>query len=158
MAQNSDAVMTAFMPVTIANIAIEVDADVVQIPDGELYEYGIMCRAQEASSAVEGYLLSVGATHARIGVFRTGGVYQELTPWRDILTETSGSRRLAAVCDGERIALYVDGELVAETSDVGLGGKTVGLFAVSYGTDPVGVHFDDLRLVHPTVLDGNNER
>ena len=119
VARNKDAAVIGFMPIAVANLAIEVDAEVEQTSAGGSYEYGIICRAREPSAAVEGYLLSVGATHARIGIFGSGGVYRELTPWQDILTETSGSRHLAAVCDGEKIALYVDGELVAETTEVG---------------------------------------
>ncbi len=145
-----------FMPTEVASIGIEVDADVREAGEAGDFEYGIVCRAQETTSATEGYLLSVGATHVRIGAFDTRGDYRELTPWEDILAPTSGSRRLGAVCDGNRIELFVDGELVADTIAIGLDGAAIGLFAVAYGAEPVTVQFDDLRLVHPSVVGGDD--
>jgi hypothetical protein len=141
-----------FMPISIANIAIEVDVEIPEAPAGSGYEYGVVCRAREAAGGLEGYLLSVGATHVRIAAFGVGGEYQELTPWRDVLAEATGSRTVAGACAGDRIALYVDGELVAEATEIGLTGAGVGVFAVSYGSDPVTARFDDLRLVHPSMV------
>jgi len=155
VAQTRDTAVIGFMATSIADIGIEVDAEMVQAPGDGDYEYGITCRAREATTT-QGYLLSVGATHVRIGAFDSAGAYQELTPWRDLLDASSPTRHLAAICQGDRIALLVDGELVAETTAIGLDGASIGLFAVSYGADPITVRFDDLRLVHPSLLGGGD--
>ena len=106
--------------------------------------------------STEGYLAAVGPAHVRIGAFDERGVYEELAPWNDAHQPTAEPRRLVAVCDGDLIALRVDGEPVAEATGIGLRGTSVGLFAVSYSGDPITIRFDNLRLVHPSVVGGSD--
>ena len=145
-----------YMPISIGNVGVEVDARAIEPAEAGGYEYGIFCIAHASDTVTEGYLLSVGATHVRIAAFGDDGVYQELTSGQNVLAETTGARRIGAVCTQERIALYVDGEAVAETAGIGLEGTEVGLLAVTDSADPVTVQFDDLRLVHPTLVGGTD--
>ncbi|MBN1953447.1 MAG: hypothetical protein JW900_00215 [Anaerolineae bacterium] len=112
--------------------------------------FGLICRYQSPDSF---YYFAV-ADAGYYGILRVqDGEAQALTG--EGLLQSSGVRPtgdryvIRAVCQGDRLTLYVDGQQVASVIDGSLRRGDVGL-GVGTGTGgAIRVHFDDLRVVAP---------
>jgi len=53
------------------------------------------------------------------------------------------------VCDGSRLALYCNGELLAETTDSAFTQGDIALAALSLESEATEIHFDNLKVSEP---------
>ena len=127
-----------------ADAIIEVDALLLNIftENG----YGVMCRADEDESG-NGYYFMINA-NGYYAIFL--GDEDGLTPlidWErsDAIHDGIDSNHLQVMCYRDSLALYANGELVAETQDDTYDSGYAGL-AVAASHNPVDVAFDNLSI------------
>ncbi len=110
--------------------------------------YGIMCRASPENNG-DGYYLRVsGDGYSNIAV-RANGESRYIAEWTPNVNidQPYLPHTVTAVCVDDYLALYFDGELVAEATDATLSSGVAGLTVTSYVEgQPVEVEFDNLRI------------
>ena len=125
-----------------ADVVIEVDATQVLAPPNDNNAYGVMCRVQENS----GYLLRVSGD-GFYGIHRLDdGQFTPLVDWTasNVIQRGNATNHIRAVCDGSHLALFVNGQLVAEAEDATYTEGDIGLAVTSFEAEPTEVHFDNL--------------
>ncbi len=128
---------------TQTNVIVEVDA--FHLSDDDSSGFGIICRANTNG---EGYYFLIGADGSGTIRRSRGRDVTPLVAW----TKTGGivtgaSNRIRAVCDGDYLALYVNGIFVGEARDSLYSSGYTGLTVVT--TRPgqrISVDFDVLRI------------
>lgn len=125
------------------NVVIEVEATQVEAPSNQNNAYGVMCRVQPND---DGYLLRVSGDGYYAITFIDDGEFNYLVDWATSphVNQGNATNQLRAVCDGPRLALYVNEMLVAEVEDTTFTDGEIGLTATSYEEEMTEVHFDDL--------------
>ncbi len=131
--------------------SIEVDVRVTA--DSVVGEYGVACRAQEASW--DGYIFFL-STDGAARIVRvvdhveelefvdiSDGVYDEA-----IFTDGS-TNRLRADCIGDRLTLYVNDYRVLEARDAAWTAGHIGLLVNSWEAFPLTAWFDNVRVSEP---------
>jgi hypothetical protein len=128
------------------NVIIEVDAYLLS--DYPKAIYGLMCRA----NAGQGYYFVISAD-GNFSIRRgAGSAVDALVAWQATGAVQKGSRsnQLRAVCAGEYLAFYVNGQFVGETTDgryhQGAVGLTVALPLSANEGDTAEVVFDNVRV------------
>lgn len=113
--------------------------------------YGLVCRADPSGSSAGYYFLITanGQASIRRGIDRNSE-FAPLADWRETTAIRGGeANTVQAICAGEYLALYVNGEFVADAIDdmrtSGYTGVVVGLA----GAGEIDVAFDDFRLSVP---------
>jgi hypothetical protein len=132
-------------PLQTSDVVIE--ADVIQYSDYRDNAYGLMCRAKPQASG-DGYFFMISADGMytiRRGVQREIGA---LIPWTPsgAIQQDKGINRLRVVCIGDSLALYVNGQFVAETRDRRYQRGSVGITAAVPEDGDVDVRFDNLEV------------
>ncbi|MGB9301814.1 MAG: hypothetical protein WCD51_14660, partial [Anaerolineae bacterium] len=81
----------------------------------------------------------------------TGGSYEQLVNWTssDAINQGNDTNSLRVVCDGSRLALYCNGELLGETTDSAFTQGDIALAALSLESEGTEIHFDDLKVSEP---------
>ncbi|MCW5876809.1 MAG: tetratricopeptide repeat protein [Anaerolineales bacterium] len=112
--------------------------------------YGVLCRIQGTNVAASFYAFLISSDGyyviaKRVNEGELRGIGQDqLLPSGQIRLGTEVNQ-IEAVCDGPRLALYVNGELVYETQDGDLTSGQVGMIAGTY-EDTTSVFFDDFAV------------
>lgn len=112
--------------------------------------YGILCRVQgtNQNGSFYAFIISSDGFYGiakRVNQGEMKGIGQDkLLPSGHINTGTD-SNQITAICSGERLALYVNGELLYETRDKDLANGQVGLIAGTY-EDTTSIYFDDFAV------------
>jgi len=130
------------------DLIIEVDATQTSAGPDSNNAYGVMCRVQ---SNDDGYLLRVSgdgyyAIHAIVD-----GEFNSLVEWTtsNVIRQGNATNHIRAICDGAHLALFVNGELLAEVEDSTFAGGDIGLTATTFEDKTTKVHFDDLVVFTP---------
>jgi S1-C subfamily serine protease len=129
-----------------ADVVIDVDARQVSGPDDN--QYGLLCRYQDSDNFYE-FDISGDGYYAiylnRAGEFKT------LAPWTatSAIRQGESSNHLAVTCQGNRLALSVNGDLVAEAFDDTFSEGEVAMIAGTFGEPGVVVAFDNLQVSAP---------
>ncbi|MBN1875742.1 MAG: hypothetical protein JXA33_16070 [Anaerolineae bacterium] len=129
------------------DVAIEVTTRSDQIPDNH---YGLVCRYEDGNF----YYFAISAD-GYYGIFRhsSAGEIEPLTGramLRSSLIRTGGvENQLMAVCSGEVLAFYVNGEQVARISDTTLTRGDIGMAAGTMKLGRTIVWFDNLEVREP---------
>jgi hypothetical protein len=112
-------------------------------PPNDNNAYGIICRDQPND---DGYLMRISGDGFYAITLINEGEFSYLVDWERSphIKQGNAKNHLRAVCDGPRLALYVNGELVAETEDTTFAVGDVGLTATSFEEEMTEVHFDNL--------------
>jgi hypothetical protein len=134
------------------NTVIEVETTQVEAPANNNNGYGVMCRAREQEGGGdEGYVLRISGDGYYSIMRIVAGEFQALVDWTTspVINQGNASNSLRAVCDGPRLALYVNGELLAETKDTSFAAGDIALSATTYEADPTEIHFDNLVVLDP---------
>jgi hypothetical protein len=133
------------------NVVIEVDATQISAGPTDNNDYGVTCRGQ--GNGDEYYLLISGDGYYSILKW-VGSEFENLVDWTssDVIHRGSASNHIRAVCDGSRLALHVNGELLAQASDAAFFAGDIGLTATTYEDEPTEVHFDNLRVYAPAPM------
>ena len=144
-----DNVMWGLANQSFSDLVLEVDATQVSAPANDNNGYGVMCRVQP--NGKDGYLLRVSgdgfhAIHKAVG--------DSAEPLMDqaesgAIRQGNATNRLWTVCDGAYLALFINGELVAEASDTSFTEGDIALTATTFEDEATEVHFDNLVVTRP---------
>jgi len=129
------------------DVVVEVEAQKVTGEDD--MSYGIVCRHQDVDNW---YLLNVSADgFAAIRKRYQGSELTELTDWVAVpsLNMGNGVNLLRGECVGDRISLYVNGELAIETFDSDIVSGDVGLMGGTFNQSLSEVIFDNFTVYNP---------
>ncbi len=75
----------------------------------------------------------------------SSGEYVSLLDWQSTsLIDTSRRMKISAACVGDRLSLYLDGQLLAEVQDSDLSSGAAGLLTGSWDIAPLTIGFDNL--------------
>jgi hypothetical protein len=125
----------------LSDVVIDIDATMISVPEGSWYHYGVGCR----TGGFGGYFLYVSGD-GEYGILKINrGEFDWLVEWQDspVIRQGRETNHLRAICAGSYLALYANGELLAETWDDFFQHGEVVLAATSGGDGPAEVHFDD---------------
>ncbi len=126
----------------LSDVVIDVDATLISAPPGNWAYYGVGCR----TGGFGGYYLYVDrdGTYGIVKINR--GEFDWLVDWREsaAIRQENETNHLRVVCAGSYLALYANGELLAETWDDFYKHGEVVLAAASGGDGPAEIHFDTL--------------
>lgn len=143
--------MWVIQPPAFTDTVVEVEA--TQLSDFRMNAYGVMCRAAPTDNSNGYYFLISGDGHYTI---RRGAVDQvgALIPWTpsSAIRQDRGINRIRAVCIGDYLALYVNGEFVAETRDDYFSRGFTGLSAAVVKDGDVDIAFDDLTVWEASLI------
>jgi tRNA A-37 threonylcarbamoyl transferase component Bud32 len=138
-------------PLAFSDLVIDVYAAQISAPLDDVNAYGVMCRAQRNG---DGYLLRIRGDGEYAIQRVLGDDFGYLVEWTasDAINQGNAANHLHAVCDGTRLALYVNGELLAEAEDDTFAEGDIGLTATTFGSVATEVHFDDLLILEPDAI------
>lgn len=123
-----------------------IEVTLQQVSNGRNNGYGILCRAGIQDDGKGYYFLISGDGHFSI---RRGDVRSvvPLVEWQysRFIQQDRGRNTLKAICAGEYLALYVNDQFLAETSDNRYREGFTGLAVVTL-EDSIDVRFDHLRV------------
>jgi len=130
------------------NLIIDVDVTQVLAPANNNNAYGVKCREQ---SGGDGYGLMIsGDGYYSIQVVIDGD-WEELVEWTSSNTIHQGNttNHIRAICDGDRLVLFVNGQLLAETEDSTYSGGDISFATSTLEGEPTEIHFDNLVVRKP---------
>ena len=138
-----DQMMWGIAELDDSDVVIEVEATQVEAPPNDNNAYGVMCRVQEND---DGYVLRVSGDGFYAITIIVDGEFENLVDWTtsSVINQGDATNALRVVCDGPTLALYANGELLAETTDTTYPEGNIALTATSYETERTEVHFDNL--------------
>lgn len=127
------------------NVAIQ--ADTQQLSDYANNAYGIICRASPGKNGDGYYFMISGDGNYTLRRGSTDRV-RALIPWTysPAIQQGRSINRIRIVCVGDYLALYVNGDFVAETRDDYFSRGYTGLTAAVPEGGEVDVTFDNLRI------------
>jgi hypothetical protein len=128
---------------------IQVEATKAGGPDDNVF--GLVCRSDPAG---EQYYFFVISSDGYYGIGKVSSSGQELLSAADMLPsgaikQGKNTNLIQADCVGDRLALTVNGQLLAEVRDGELIDGDIGLTAGSFDKPAVEIHFDDLVVSKP---------
>jgi hypothetical protein len=137
-----------------SDVDISVDAYQRFGPSNDNTGYGVMCRVDFDFDIGElsGYLLWIGADQTYSIIKWSNDEVVTLVEWGTSSSINGGNNavnRIRAVCDGNRLALYVNGVLLAETTDSELTSGDIAFAGTSFESDSSEFRFDNLELSIP---------
>lgn len=133
---------------TFGDVRVEVDAWKAGGPDGDA---AILCRYVDEANF---YMLSI-TTDGYYAIIKVKEGEDALLGSDDleasslIQTEAGAVNRLRADCVGDRLTLYVNGEIVADVTDSDFTGGDVGLAAGTYEEGGTDMRFDNFVVYRP---------
>lgn len=112
--------------------------------------YGLMCRISNTGPSASFYAFLVSSdgyyvVAKRVAEKELQGVGQDKLLPTSLINQGEASNKITAICSGQRLALYVNDELVFETTDDDLTSGQVGVIAGSY-EDSSSIIFDDFAV------------
>jgi hypothetical protein len=130
-------------PRVFSDLVIDVYSSQVASSPDNVNAYGVMCRVQRNG---DGYLLRISGD-GQYAIQRVlDDNFEYLVEWTesDVINQGNAANHIYAVCDGTRLALYANGELLAEAEDDAFAEGDIGLTATTFGSVATEVHFDNL--------------
>ncbi len=140
-------------PVELADVMLQVQARQVSGPANDNTGYGVICRARSNPDGdlVAGYLLRIsGDGFYAITKFRLNEAVT-LVDWTpsDAIRLGNATNSIRAVCNGDRLVLFANGELLAETRDGEYQSGAIALAGTSFEAEPAEFRFDNLMASAP---------
>jgi len=130
------------------NVKVDLDAGKTSGPDDN--DYGVLCRYQDTENFY--FLIISSDGFYGIGIVE-GGEQKLLHPPQmyqsDYINTGSSANHIQAICDGPRLALIVNGELIAEAYDSTFIDGDIGLIVGSFDVPGVDIWFDNLMVTNP---------
>jgi tetratricopeptide (TPR) repeat protein len=131
-----------------SDVRVEVTANKQNGTDNNFY--GILCRLQGTTQTGSFYAFIVSSDGfygiaKRVNQGEMRGLGQDKLLPSGLINTGEGSNQLTAICAGDRLAFYVNGELVYETRDKDLANGQVGLIAGTYEAT-TSIFFDDFAV------------
>ncbi len=139
----------------LSDVAVQVQAQYSAGPINN--EYGLMCRYQRGGDGKSSFYFFYISTD---GYYALGKVSKDVRtilspaqgspqPTTAIKPETSAVNMLSATCQGDHLALTVNGTPVGDFTDAELNHGDIGLVAGTYDEGGVAIHFDNLVARRP---------
>ncbi|MFQ6100089.1 MAG: hypothetical protein ACE5OS_02485 [Anaerolineae bacterium] len=130
------------------DLVIEVDATQISAPANNNNAYGVKCREQ---SDGDGYGLMVSGDGYYSIQIVVDGDWEPLVDWTtsDVIQQGNAANHIRAVCDGSKLVLFVNGQLLADTTDNTYTEGDIALAASTLEDEPTEVHFDNLVVHKP---------
>lgn len=127
------------------NVSIQVDAQ--QLSAFRNNAYGLMCRASTSDNGDGYYFLISGDGYYTIRVGATDQI-RALIPWTrsDAIQQDQSINRIRIVCVDDYLALYLNGQFIAEARDTRFRRGYTGLVAGVPGQGDIDVQFDTLTI------------
>jgi tRNA A-37 threonylcarbamoyl transferase component Bud32 len=135
-------------PVPFSDLVIDMYASQIASSPSNINAYGVMCRVQRGG---DGYLLRISGD-GQYAIQRVlDDNFEYLVEWTesDAINQGNTENHIHAVCDGTRLALYANGELLAEAEDDTFAEGDIGLTATTFGDVATEIHFDNLLVLEP---------
>jgi len=109
----------------------------------------VVCRNQ--SDGLDGYYLLISGDGSYAILKAEEGDFESLIDWTSSAAINGGNATnyIRATCEGDYLALSVNGELLAEARDNSFSQGDIALTATSYEDEPTRVHFDNLVVYAP---------
>ncbi len=130
------------------DVEVEVEAKKIGGPDNN--NFGVLCRYQNMGNFY--FLIISSDGYYGIGKVENGKQRliepEQMFP-SEVIRKGPQINHIHAICDGPRLALVVNGELVAETEDTTFLEGDVGLIAGSFDEPGVDVTFDNFVVRRP---------
>ena len=139
-----DAMMWGAAGRSFSNVIIDVDAVQVSAPSNNNNDYGIMCRVQFNG---DGYSFNISGDGFFSIQKASNDSFIDLIEWQESEAIRQGNNvtnHIRAVCDGEKLVLFANGQLLAETTDSSFTEGDIALTATTYESTMTEIHFDDL--------------
>jgi tRNA A-37 threonylcarbamoyl transferase component Bud32 len=138
-------------PRSFSDLAIDVYASQVASSPDNVNAYGVMCRLQRNG---DGYLLRISGDGEYAIQRVVDDNFEYLVEWTesDAINQGNATNHIYAICDGTRLALYANGELLAEAEDDTFAEGDIGLTATTFGSVATEVHFDNLIVLDPSSI------
>ncbi len=134
-----------------ADVVIDVDATQVSAPPNDNNAYGVKCRVQPGGTGGDGYALMIsGDGFYSIQIIQEGD-YDALVAWTasDAINQGNATNHIRAVCEETYLALYVNGQLLAEADDATYMSGDISLMAATLEPEMTEVHFDNIVVTTP---------
>ena len=133
------------------DLVIELDATQTSAGPEDNNAYGVMCRVQPNG---DGYVLRISGDGYYSIKRRIGDDYQDLQDWvpSDTIRQGNATNHIGAVCDGPRLALFVNGQPVGQSSDSTFSGGDIAFIVTNYEGGTTEVHFDNLVVRSPAPM------
>lgn len=134
------------------DVVIQVDTE--QLSTAKNNAYGVMCRASPSDNGDGYYFLISGDGYFTLRSGARGSV-GALIEWTETgaIQQGQSINRIRAVCIGDYLALYVNGEFVGETRDTRYTRGYAGLVAaIPEGEGEVDIAFDALTIWSATLI------
>ncbi len=136
----------------LTDTVVEVDATQITGPNADYNGYGVYCRFSGETGAYNAYMLLISGYGFFTIQKMVGNSISALINWSasDAINLGNASNHLTAICDGNYLALYVNGTFLGETTDDTLTEGDIALAAVSLvADDPTEVVFDNISILAP---------
>ena len=145
--ESSGDVMWGVANRSFSDVVIEVDATQVLAPANNNNAFGVKCREQGGDGY--GFVIS-GDGYYSIQII-TGGDWDPLVEWTtsDTVRQGNATNHIRAICDGTQLALFVNGELLAEIEDSTYTEGDISLTAATFENEPTEIHYDNLIVRSP---------
>jgi hypothetical protein len=129
------------------DVIVEVDAALVAGEDDNMY--GVICKHEDNDNWYA--LVISGDGYAAIRKRYLGGELEYITDFEPAPMVNTGraSNKLRGECVGDRLALYVNGELAIESFDADISAGDVGLIAGTFEQPLTEVSFDNFLVIEP---------
>jgi hypothetical protein len=128
------------------DVVIDVDARQIEGPDDN--NYGVICRYQDVNNFYR--ILISGDGYYTILKY-LDGENTTLIQWTatGAINQGNASNHMTVTCEGDRLALVINGQFVAETFDDTFADGDIGLTAGAYDEPGVSVAFDNVVVTQP---------
>lgn len=130
------------------DVEVQVQASTISAPANNNNSFGVGCRLQDDSG---GYYLQISSDGFYSIRKVEGGVTTPLVDWTPAAAINQGNtvNTLRAVCDGERLELYANGQLLGSAADGTFQSGHIALTATSFEAEPTEIHFDNITVREP---------
>lgn len=118
--------------------------------------FGIMCRIQGTSDRANFYALIISSDGyygiaKRVDEGEMALIQQDKMLFSSDIIQGESTNTITAVCAGQRLALYVNGELLVEATDPDLASGQVGLMVGAFAIEGTSIFFDDFSVFSEAV-------
>lgn len=150
----------AFPGATFADVSIQAE---VRLESGTSdNNFGLLCRFQDMDNfyafliSSDGYYAIAKVVDGAAYTILSGDEFH-LMPTEEILVDAGATNEMHAICAGDQLTLYVNGQQLAGVTDSDLLTGDIGFIVSTYDTAPAEIHFDNLFVQEPAVPSSETE-
>ena len=130
------------------DVIIEVDATKNAGPDDN--DFGVICRYQDT----ENFYYLIISSDGFYGIFKVKDGVQEIVQmefmdYSSVINQGRSTNNIRGDCIGDRLSLFVNGQLLVQSSDPDFTSGDVGLIAGTFGTPGTDILFDNFSVIKP---------